>query len=242
MRHQPRTLHPLHRDTQSQSQQARPYTTPAPQSLSFRAASLPLPDPIDLPPLTPSKHDREASYHSKRLRKAATNTPPSRREKGKDRGSPCPSPTTDRFWADVWAGSSAPPAVVRTAAKARERATEGEPEWPELPARVHHGQHHVGHGRGGRATSTEVKLADLIRPAKSGKKPKDPDFELVPHVRSVIVLDDSSAFAPGEPESDEPWEYLSSVALSDYNDDDDDDTDERSRTVLSYAEIVAKTH
>jgi len=57
-----------------------------------------------------------------------------------------------------------------------------------------------------------VQLADLLEdtiPTKNKKKPrrnaKDGDFEVIPHVRSVIALDDKAA---PEPEIDEPWEHI----------------------------------
>jgi len=50
----------------------------------------------------------------------------------------------------------------------------------------------------------EVKLADLIT-ARKPRKGNDGDFEVIPHVRSVIVLDD---FAGLDLTVDEPWEYI----------------------------------
>ncbi|KAG7451837.1 uncharacterized protein BT62DRAFT_267413 [Guyanagaster necrorhizus] len=50
--------------------------------------------------------------------------------------------------------------------------------------------------------SSEVKLSDLIVRKQDTKK--DSDFEVIPHVRSVIVLDD---FTP-DLAADEPWEYI----------------------------------
>jgi len=51
----------------------------------------------------------------------------------------------------------------------------------------------------------EVKLEDLLTPPKHRKK--ETDFEVVPHVRSVIVLDDDIT---REPDVDEGWEHISS--------------------------------
>lgn len=87
----------------------------------------------------------------------------------------------------------------------------------------------------------EVKLADLIRPGKP-RKPKgsyclpqanpisnthyslgDSDFEVIPHIRSVIALDDNT---PDELDVDEPWEHI-------YNTDSEDNKE------LSYAQVVA---
>ncbi|KAF8655371.1 hypothetical protein AX16_003068 [Volvariella volvacea WC 439] len=53
---------------------------------------------------------------------------------------------------------------------------------------------------------TEVKLADLI--TTSTRKPRkraEHDFEFIPHVRSVLVLDDAAA---PEVTFDEPWEHI----------------------------------
>ncbi|THH14490.1 hypothetical protein EW146_g5848 [Bondarzewia mesenterica] len=80
---------------------------------------------------------------------------------------------------------------------------------------------------GGRE-SREVKLVDLVRPSKSLRKKcaVDGDFEFIPHVRSVIVLDDH---VRDDAELNEPWEYVSSESES-----------EDSTKALSYAEIVSK--
>jgi len=51
----------------------------------------------------------------------------------------------------------------------------------------------------------EVKIADLIT-ARKPRKSKDGDFEVIPHVRSVIALDE---FVSGlDPSVDEPWEHI----------------------------------
>ena len=95
----------------------------------------------------------------------------------------------------------------------------------------------------------EVRLADLVRPAKKahrkqgcgaccflgsliapaaaddGRFDADADFELVPHIRSVIALDDAMDDAS---ELDEPWEYVSG------------ETEGEVRKAPSYAQVVAK--
>ena len=92
----------------------------------------------------------------------------------------------------------------------------------------------------------EVPLSALVRPVKPrGAKAKgasfssltDPhttdwekpspegEFEFLPPVKNVIVLDDAESNAP-----DEPWEYISSVG-----------GDDEARKIFSYAEIVSKT-
>jgi len=69
----------------------------------------------------------------------------------------------------------------------------------------------------------EVKLADLIRPGKQRKPKGDGDFEVVPHIRSVIALDDNT---PDELDIDEPWEHIYS-------------TDCEENKGLSYAQVAA---
>lgn len=55
-------------------------------------------------------------------------------------------------------------------------------------------------------------------------KPSEGEFEFLPPVKNVIVLDDAESNAP-----DEPWEYISSVG-----------GDDEARKIFSYAEIVSK--
>jgi len=50
----------------------------------------------------------------------------------------------------------------------------------------------------------EVRLTDLVVARKS-RKTKDGDFEIVPHLRSVIVLDDNASY---EMSLEEPWEHI----------------------------------
>jgi len=71
----------------------------------------------------------------------------------------------------------------------------------------------------------ETKLMDLVT-TKKQRKGRDHDFEIIPHVRSVIVLDD---FKVDTQEIDEPWEHISS---------DESDDDEKAKG-LSYADIVS---
>lgn len=72
-----------------------------------------------------------------------------------------------------------------------------------------------GSGRHPRDTSAteppQVRLVDfLVAPRKlqRGNAPKDGDFEVVPHVRPVIVLEDNVI---PELDIDEPWEHVSLV-------------------------------
>lgn len=69
----------------------------------------------------------------------------------------------------------------------------------------------------------EVRLADFIRAGKPRKPKGHGDFEVIPHIRSVIVLDDNT---PDEFGEDEPWEYV-------LNPDSEPDKG------LSYAEVAA---
>jgi len=50
----------------------------------------------------------------------------------------------------------------------------------------------------------DVKLADLIMTRKPQRR-NDSDFEVIPHLRSVIVLDD---VATHDVSVDEPWEHI----------------------------------
>ncbi|KAF8899407.1 hypothetical protein BD779DRAFT_1465328 [Infundibulicybe gibba] len=90
------------------------------------------------------------------------------------------------------------------------------------------------------ASKFEVKLEDLLTPPKHRKKGKsilgcmmsthllvtiETDFEVVPHVRSVIALDDDIIREPGV---DEGWEHISS----------DEDQSDGPKTP-SYATVVS---
>ncbi|VDB86284.1 unnamed protein product [Peniophora sp. CBMAI 1063] len=112
------------------------------------------------------------------------------------------------FWADVWASGG------------------DEDMLPPLPEHKPTETLTVGLELDGGAAAPrcEVSLADLIKPARSQRKPgKSSDFEIVPRVREVIALDDRN----DGPEPDEAWEVVSS--------DGEDD----GRAVMSYADIVA---
>ncbi|KAI0281279.1 hypothetical protein BGY98DRAFT_932173 [Russula aff. rugulosa BPL654] len=114
------------------------------------------------------------------------------------------------LWAEVW--------------EARKTSTD-DPDWPELsnwspppaecsPLRP--------------TQDREVPLSALVRPVKprgAKAKAKEGEFEFLPPVKNVIVLDDAESNAP-----DEPWEYISSVG-----------GDDEARKIFSYAEIVSKT-
>lgn len=82
----------------------------------------------------------------------------------------------------------------------------------------------------------EVKLEELIvtTPQKkaAGRKMRDGDFEVVPHVRAVIVLDDSADVH--DMDVDEAWEH---VTLD--NDDDEASSSSDGGEPVSYAKIAA---
>jgi len=52
---------------------------------------------------------------------------------------------------------------------------------------------------------SEVKLSDLVAFRSKPRKGQDGDFEVIPHVRSVIVLDDITTH---DLMVDEPWEHI----------------------------------
>ncbi|KAJ3766013.1 hypothetical protein FB446DRAFT_419535 [Lentinula raphanica] len=84
-------------------------------------------------------------------------------------------------------------------------------------------------------TGTEVKLVDLIKPTNSIRKPrknKDTDFELVPPVRSVIVLDELAFMhdAPLPRDLEQEWQHV-------YHSESGDDSD-ASVSTLSYANVL----
>lgn len=101
-----------------------------------------------------------------------------------------------------------------------------------------------------RPDSSEVLLANLLKPGKARRQPQrgmfSPchtaqrkvligsrtagDFEVIPNMRSVIILEEHSA---SEPEVEEPWEEL------DFEDDDQGVA--ISHHALSYAEVAAST-
>ncbi|EEB88294.1 hypothetical protein MPER_13947, partial [Moniliophthora perniciosa FA553] len=87
------------------------------------------------------------------------------------------------------------------------------------------------HGLDKPKPSAEAKLSDLIVSTRKPRNIKEPEFEFVPHIRSVIVLDDKT---PRDVTIDEPWEH---VSHSDTN-DKDSVTDVKAPT---YASIVSST-
>jgi len=95
---------------------------------------------------------------------------------------------------------------------------------PDLPLPTE--SKHLAHWVEPRLTEirNEVKLADLIVSRKP-RKSTEGDFEVVPHVRSVIVLDDS--ITP-DIELDEPWEHVEGVK-----------DHQPTAPALSYAKIVS---
>ncbi|KAG6886471.1 hypothetical protein C0992_003794, partial [Termitomyces sp. T32_za158] len=73
---------------------------------------------------------------------------------------------------------------------------------------------------------TEVALSDLLI-ARKPRRGREQDFEVVPPLRSVIVLDDITT---PEFDFDEPWEHVYAS---------DADTNDNYRPELSYAKIAA---
>jgi len=81
----------------------------------------------------------------------------------------------------------------------------------------------------------EVKLEDLVvttQKKAAGRKMRVGDFEVVPHVRAVIVLDDNADVH--DMDVDEAWEH---VTLD--NDDDEASSSSDGGEPVSYAKIAA---
>jgi len=76
----------------------------------------------------------------------------------------------------------------------------------------------------------EVKLAELVT-TKKPRKGKAGDFEVIPHVRHVIVLDD---FTGHDLSIEEPWECIEGES------DEDSHSDASSSKAPSYAAVLAK--
>jgi len=74
----------------------------------------------------------------------------------------------------------------------------------------------------------EVNLGDLIVTRKS-RKGAENDFELIPHIRSVIILDDNQSH---DIDVEEPWEHITGV--------DDDPGYKDNAKGISYAMVVAR--
>ncbi|EPQ60191.1 hypothetical protein GLOTRDRAFT_134918 [Gloeophyllum trabeum ATCC 11539] len=83
-----------------------------------------------------------------------------------------------------------------------------------------------------RPEKTEVKLADLISANRKSSRPRDSDFEMIPHVPSVIVLDDTFLIEEETSNAgpDEPWEHILSV----------EDEDAKANAP-SYAQVVSQS-
>lgn len=78
-----------------------------------------------------------------------------------------------------------------------------------------------------REDKLEVDLTKLIRPSKA-RRSKAGDFELIPSVRSVLVLEDAVLDRGFDDlDDDEPWEYLSAGG------------DDAEHNIPSYAEVAA---
>ncbi|KAF8634879.1 hypothetical protein AX15_000633 [Amanita polypyramis BW_CC] len=79
-----------------------------------------------------------------------------------------------------------------------------------------------------RRGKAEVSLADFVV-ARKNRKGADNDFEVIPHVRSVIILDDDQLH---DIEIDEPWEYINGI--------DDDQVCSDVGKPISYAMVAAQ--
>ncbi|KAI5116813.1 hypothetical protein M0805_007094 [Coniferiporia weirii] len=89
----------------------------------------------------------------------------------------------------------------------------------------------------GGAREVIVRLADLISVAKV-RKEKAGDFELVPHVRPVVALDDFEPSGNGDAILDfEDWEHVESCSSSSGSSDEDDAVNNAPRAP-SYAQVV----
>lgn len=71
----------------------------------------------------------------------------------------------------------------------------------------------------------EVSLADFVVTRKS-RKGTGNDFEIIPHIRSVIILDDNQTH---DVDIDEPWEYINGL-----------DEDQVRTKPFSYAMVAAR--
>jgi len=87
------------------------------------------------------------------------------------------------------------------------------------------------------ALKPEVKLADLIKPGsiRKSRKNKDNDFEVVPAVRSVIVLDELAFMhdTPAPRDLEQEWEHV-------YHSDGDDSDSSTIISTPTYAHVVGR--
>jgi len=209
-------------------------TTTAPTSTSTSPTSPPLPSP-PVPTSEPGwltgsalKAAHEHTYATQRAKKAADRAKskaPPRKIPSDGRSSsssastgPALSSSPSRtaamtaLWAEVW--------------DARKIMTTEDLDWPELsrwsspasPAPIEYAALRPTQDR-------EVSLSAFVRPVKAKAKSKEGEFEFLPPVKNVIVLDDAESNVPSE-----PWEYVSSVG-----------GDDEARKIFSYAEIVSKS-
>jgi hypothetical protein len=151
--------------------------------------------------------------------------------------SPSRSAAITALWAEVW--------------DARKIVSAEDVDWPELSNWSSPSPAECAALRP--TQDREVPLSALVRPVKpkgakakaargtffhsrlnapkeyraDGGAPTSPEgeFEFLPPVKNVIVLDDTESNVPSE-----PWEYISSVG-----------GDDEARKIFSYAEIVSKS-
>ncbi|KAJ3933496.1 MAG: hypothetical protein NXY57DRAFT_998545, partial [Lentinula lateritia] len=83
--------------------------------------------------------------------------------------------------------------------------------------------------------NSEVKLADLIKPGsvRKARKNKEADFELIPAVRPVIVLDELAFMhdVPAPRDLEQEWQHV-------YHSDGDDSDASLSISTPTYANVV----
>ncbi|KAF5346115.1 hypothetical protein D9758_009953 [Tetrapyrgos nigripes] len=103
-----------------------------------------------------------------------------------------------------------------------------------------HDNAHVRGGGDDASAKPEVKLADLIS-SESVRKPrarrgKDSDYELIPHVRSVIVLDDITT---RDVSFDEPWEHIDHSDSEDSTSSSEPGAHKKKDSPKTYASILS---
>ncbi|KAA1477210.1 hypothetical protein DENSPDRAFT_854208 [Dentipellis sp. KUC8613] len=177
-------------------------TTPVPAATTTTTTPTPPTQPDPVLSLSALKDRRAHDRATQRALKASD------RAKGKKGRMPTSTAAPAKLKVGVW--------DAWTEAKAAD-------EWPRPSEPV---RRLAGTWAREREQRVQVRLADLVRPgrARGAKKGVEHDFEVIPHVRSVIVLDEGAA---DEGELDEPWEYVSSEG-------------EEDKRAPSYAEILAK--
>ncbi|KAG6811272.1 hypothetical protein H0H92_008266 [Tricholoma furcatifolium] len=193
------------------------------------------PGPCQSPPPLPSlKESRTVEHDRQRLKKAATFLK-SKARKAHSQATQAQAQLPGE--GDRWAAKHAQGAGARGVKTALLRVDsdrddgeeyaveENEVEWGAAAVPLRMGG--PGPHADANVHKVEVPLADLLiaRKPRHGRD-RYPDFELVPAVRSVIVLDDASVVP--EPDFEEPWEHVYAS-----------DAEEGRSPELTYAKIAA---